>query len=135
MTDQIGVVLTADAGFVKQLAVTIQSIASSSRRNRDHRIFVLHDRLGAVDRQRIEELARGTVRFEWIDGHTEGFSAMDLPHRLTAASLFRLRVDELLPADVERVIYLDCDVIVCRPLDALWAVSYTHLTLPTNREV
>ena len=32
----------------------------------------------------------------------------------------RLVLDQLLPADLERVIYLDCDVMVCRPIELLY---------------
>lgn len=39
---------------------------------------------------------------------------------ISQAAYYRLFLPEVLPPEVERVIYLDCDVVVCRAIEELW---------------
>ena len=47
----------------------------------------------------------------------------------------RPRKDEATHKVRERLISAMADRLIREPVDAVTAVSYTHLTLPTNREV
>lgn len=41
-------------------------------------------------------------------------------HHISMATYFRLFIPELLPSEVEKVLFLDSDLLICRPLDLLW---------------
>ena len=103
-----------------QAAVVISSL---SRHHPDGpaRIFVLHDGYESTLQDRVATSARG-VELVWIAVPEDDRAGLRLPegHYLSGASLFRLRLGELLPENVERVIYLDADVVVLQPLDDLW---------------
>ncbi len=42
---------------------------------------------------------------------------------LTSATYYRLHMGECLPPEVDRVIYLDCDMLICGDLAELWRTS------------
>lgn len=43
--------------------------------------------------------------------------------RWSSATLARLFLDQLLPSDIDRVLYIDADVLAVSPIDALWSVD------------
>jgi len=119
-SEPITVVLAADTGFCKQLAVTITSIAATASERR-HRIVVLHDGYEPGLIARVEAAASNQIEICWLDARSTDYDDVHLPDWLGAPALFRLRIGELLPPDVARTIYLDTDIVVRQPLDDLWA--------------
>ena len=57
-----------------------------------------------------------------------------LPAYLPTAALFRLRIGNLLPDEIERVLYIDSDVAVRRPLDELWETDLNGRVLGAVRD-
>ena len=57
-----------------------------------------------------------------------GFSTSAYEH-VSVASLFRLLLPELLPVEIEKVLYLDCDLIVRADISALWRTDIADVPL------
>src|SRR5437879_10029010 len=111
MRDPITVVLAADSRYSKQLAVTVASISRAAA-GRDHRIFILHDGYDPGAREPIRQVAADELELCWIDARWGPLERVHRPDHLSPATLFRLRIEELMPEELDRVIYLDTDVIV-----------------------
>ena len=72
----------------------------------------------------------GRFTVEWIQVDTSELTALPMPDRVGLTSYFRMLIPRLLPGDVERAIYLDCDVVVCADLARLWEQELSgHLCL------
>jgi lipopolysaccharide biosynthesis glycosyltransferase len=128
----IAVVLAADSVFSKQLAVVIASISESA--NRDYRVFVLHDGYEPSLMKQISGVAGEAVTLCWLDARSLCLEDAHLPASLPTAALFRLRIGDLLPDDIERVIYIDTDTAVRRPLDELWEANLDGCVLGAVRD-
>ncbi|HTP44311.1 MAG TPA: glycosyltransferase family 8 protein [Candidatus Acidoferrum sp.] len=120
MDSRINIVCAADAGFTAHLATMLLSLVSNNRDWR-FRVFVLHD--GPLPgKQRLAEFLRSAlVEILFIcveDGALNGV-ALTLPN-VTRVTYARLLVDRLLPPDIDRVLYLDCDLVVCGEIGDLW---------------
>lgn len=71
------------------------------------------------------------VRFTKEYGFTAKLIDVSLPQELAAfpalrfspAALIRLKLDEILPADYVRVLYLDCDILAQRPVADIFAAN------------
>jgi len=113
----ISVVLTSDSDFSKQLAVMIAGISVTAER--EHRIFVLHDGYESALIDQINGIAGDLVTVHWKDARSGNLDSVQLATYPTAI-LFRLRIADLLPDSVDRVIYLDSDIAVRKPLGELW---------------
>jgi lipopolysaccharide biosynthesis glycosyltransferase len=120
--EPIVVVLAADANFCKQLAVMVASISRVTE-GRMHHVFVLHDGYDGRLRSQIGDLAGPEVELDWIAAHSAELDRVIPAGRLPASALYRLRIEELLPPAVDRVLYLDTDMLVRRPLAPLWATD------------
>jgi lipopolysaccharide biosynthesis glycosyltransferase len=114
----VSIVLASDRRFVRQLSVTLASIAVNTG-ERPHRVFILHDGFASQLIRKLERPLEG-LDLCWLDARSAAIQGVRLPDYLTRGSLFRLRIDELLPDEVDRVLYLDADLLVREPLVELW---------------
>ena len=129
----IDVVVAADRNFCRQLAVTISGIARFSS-DVPHRIFVFHDGYDADLHARVERSATSTVEICWLDAGSTALDAAILPDYLPIATLYRLRITELLPPDIQRVLFLDSDIVVRGPLTDLWQTDLDGCLLAAVRD-
>lgn len=118
----VNVVFGVDTGYARQLGITLRSLERNGRRG-TVRAFVLHDGVPKAVQDQVEKALRtGRVSLEWIripDQDTPAF-AVHLKHS-SRATYFRLRIPDLLPANVRRAIYLDTDLIVRGDIADLWS--------------
>jgi lipopolysaccharide biosynthesis glycosyltransferase len=130
----IDLAIAGDAAFTKQVAVTLASISATT--SEECRVFVLHDGYSDEVRDRIASSTTDAVQIEWRYAPSADTRAALLPSGWAEATLYRLRLEELLPADVERVIYLDTDLVVLDSLAPLWSsgtAAQTTLAVRSGR--
>jgi lipopolysaccharide biosynthesis glycosyltransferase len=129
--EAIEIVMATDEAFVRQLAVAVASISANCAEA--CRVRVLHDGVSPTARARVEASRRDHVDVEWIDARpmVDGHA---LPARNPRPTFFRLFVSELLPREVERVVYLDADVIVRRSLAPLWEMALDQTAIGAVRD-
>ena len=115
----IDLAIAGDAAFTKQVAVTLASISATT--SEECRVFVLHDGYSDEIRDRIASGTTDAVQLEWLYAPSFGTGATLRPPGWVEAVVYRLRLEELLPTDVDRVIYLDTDVVVLDSLEPAWS--------------
>lgn len=92
-------------------------------------VHILHDdTLSDVNRERFEHLAykyHKRIVFHYIDT-SEFQSVKHLVGNFTVGTLFRLKISEAMPDDLDKIIYLDCDLIVHLDIAKLWEMKLDH---------
>ena len=82
--------------------------------------YILQDGLNEEDRETVRKLnSLKPCKFEFITPDLTKLPKGKFLKYISQASLLRLQLPELLP-ELERIIYLDCDVIVMSSLKELW---------------
>jgi lipopolysaccharide biosynthesis glycosyltransferase len=120
----VHIAAAANDAYAMGLAVMLRSAASVLGEGRSLKAHVLTRRLSAENRERIlRSLPDGRVEVSWIDvppdrmpdvtGRIRGFDW------ITVEAYDRLLLPEFLP-DLDKVIYLDSDLVVCRDPGRLW---------------
>jgi len=122
MRSSIDIVCAADERFAMPLAVTLCSAASNS--SLPMRAFVLNTDLSQQTRRNIERACSNLDRppqLIWLDADQDYLAdqPVGLQH-LSKATYLRLAMGRMLPAEVNRAIYLDSDVLVVKDLKPLW---------------
>ncbi|HLT62166.1 MAG TPA: glycosyltransferase family 8 protein, partial [Microlunatus sp.] len=120
-SNEIKVVVAADAGYLVPLAAMVRSVLDHHRRGR-LTVRALVRGTTEADRARLADSWRADPRtrviVDPIDqvefGPLVGFNG------ISVTTYTRLLLADLLPADWSRVIYLDADTIVCSDLRRLW---------------
>lgn len=104
------------------LAVMLASLSDRIDPGRAVSVYVLDGGLTAESRSRLtRSLQRDTVELCWVDVESSALESLPVWGRMSATTYARLLLPVLLPASIDRVIWLDCDLIVHADLGALWS--------------
>jgi predicted TPR repeat methyltransferase len=129
--NSINLVVAADDRYAMPLAVAVRS-ALERMHGGMPRVFVLDDGISASNRDRVLASWSGLlVQPEWIplgDTHISQLNMLPVSsikemQYISRCTFARLMLGELLPHDVSRVIFLDCDILVRADLGDLWAIG------------
>ena len=127
----INLVVAADDHYAMPLAVAVRS-ALERMHDCMPRVFVLDDGISNSNRDRVLASWSGLpVQPEWIpldEMHISQLNMLPVPsinemQYISRCTFARLMLGELLPHDVSRVIFLDCDILVRTDLGDLWAID------------
>jgi len=116
--EAIHIAMSVDKRFLIPASVAIRSISLHAMTT--HVIHVFHDDLDEADMKKLRSVVGNDTSLEFIECQVSDLPAHHLPSYLSKTSLFRLFVGTLLPEKLSRVIYIDADTLIRRPLGDLW---------------
>ena len=106
------------------LAAMLHSALVGLRSGRTISAHVIDAGLSETDRERLADLARRhEAALHWYEPSATGFGTLPAWGRTTSATYHRLMVARLLPEEVARAVWLDCDLLVTGDLAALWEID------------
>jgi lipopolysaccharide biosynthesis glycosyltransferase len=127
----IHITFNIDANYVKHCGVTMVSILTSNP-GETFRFHIVADSLPAADRDALSQLAArygSQVAYYAPDQDLlRGFEIRKFSRRISLATYYRCILSDLLPADVHRVLYLDCDIVVMGNLLPFWQTPMDERT-------
>ena len=122
----------ANGSYAKYVAAMVASVLANTKARM--RFHVLTDStLSVGSRNRICQTAsqwKGFVVFYDLSESGEAMSVDEKAlHRFTIATMYRLKLAEVLPGDTNRLIYLDADIIVNIDLQELWETQMENFLI------
>lgn len=123
---QINLAMTFNAEYVKYAYVMLTSLFCNKKEDTVVNLFVLHSDLKFDEQILIKKLVEendGKVDFIFMNNAIFP-SDMPINEAWPLEIYYRLMLPEVLPADIERVLYIDADVIINRPLDELYSEDF-----------
>ncbi len=125
----IDVALTIDHNYVRYCAVVIASIKCATTDDQV-RFHVVGNDLTDSDREVLMSVSDGMTAFYTVPADMLAqYSLLWGKGRLNMTVFYRCMLATLLPPDVHKVIYMDCDVIVVRSLTSLWNTDLDNLAV------
>jgi len=140
MRSAIHIALSFDDNFWAPAYALMRSICLSTRRRDDLVFHLLHMPLGQEHRTDLEAITREFgARLEFYPLEQSSlfeFFVAEMPASTQWPKVVyaRMLVADLLPADIERVIYLDCDMMVRAPIEALYEADLAGQPLGAVRD-
>ena len=122
--DEPIVLCAADDHYVKPLAVTLRSAATSLKDGSHLHVVLLDGGISEASFTALEQTLEWlpiTVNVLTID--PAEIQDLGTSHHITHTAYFRLLAGRLLPEEIEKVIYLDSDVLVADDLTELWELD------------
>jgi lipopolysaccharide biosynthesis glycosyltransferase len=120
-TQPIKIIFGVDGSYSQHLAVTLVSLLENNRANRFD-ILVVTLNMAEADRRKLAGLAarftNATLAFQHFD--ISRYTHFRTDNHISHASYLRIFIPEILPESVEKVLYLDCDLVVRHDIAALW---------------
>lgn len=116
--NEVVVAFGVDANYAPHLGVVLASIIANAPGIR-LRVLVLNDGIPEHLRDAVERCAPH-AQFDWHDVSDGAVSGLEGSGHISRASYYRLMIPEIAPVGVNRVIYLDVDLVVIGDLRELW---------------
>lgn len=114
---------TVDDQYVPVLGTCMQSILRFPCAQ-GYDLYILHAGLSAVSIQYLKKVTQSHARLHLISIDAHSFDEFPQNARYPKTMYYRLLAAEFLPQHLERVLYLDPDIIVIRSLEALYHMPF-----------
>lgn len=112
----LAVVYATDNGYAPHMAVSLHSLLTHNTDTGQYEIYVLANNLSAQNQSKINAVAKGFGTEVYLIDISDIASLLPAgidTANLTLSTYCRLFVSELLPKSHDRVLYLDCDTLIC----------------------
>lgn len=134
MNDPIYLVLASDDNYAQHMGVVALSVLENTRHPQRLFFFFLDAGISPQNRDKLKQIVDSYgARHTFIQPDSAIYGDIPLK-RYGVAALFRLSLGSILPDDVEKLIYLDCDVIAFDDVEKLWQfdLGYNIVGAVTN---
>lgn len=119
----INICIACDDNYSKYAGVVIASVLDNASSGDKLAFYILDSDISETNKNSIDKLKTiypCDINYVTIDNSLfEDYAKVKTNKYISIATYYRLKLSELLP-DVDRVIYLDCDVVVNRSLSELF---------------
>jgi lipopolysaccharide biosynthesis glycosyltransferase len=115
------IVCAADDAYALPLTVMVRSVLDNLDPSRRLRLFVIDGGLAPASRRRaLASWNPERIEVSWIPVAGGGFAWLRNRSYLSPMTFERVRLGRLLPRELDRVLYLDCDLVVPGDVGELW---------------
>lgn len=132
---EINILFASNSNYFMPLTVGITSVFENNKENKIV-IYVFYNNLEKNQENILLNLAKTyNQKINLIKVTDHYFNSAPTP-RWSKETYYRLLIVELLPKDLQRILYLDCDIIVNKPLNDLYEIDlddkYLAATIEKN---
>lgn len=129
----MNILFTIDRNYIAQMLTCVRSLTRFPTPG-GYDIYLLHSSLSEADRETIRAQEReGVCRFHFAAVETAAFDGFPETDRYPKEMYYRILAADYLPQTVERILYLDPDIVVIKPLDGLYQSDFAdNLFLATT---
>lgn len=119
----LDILVTLDAGYLYQLTVMLTSLLASHPKQ-VFTVYVLHASLTPLQLQALGRIQPARCRIVSVQVPQNLFADAPTSRRYPAEMYYRIFAALLLPPQLERILYLDPDLVVINPVDALYQTDF-----------
>ena len=128
----MNIVCNIDNNYVRHCAVMLTSLLENNK-TEDIHIFIIADDLTEGSQEALADIVEGTYRQQLSFINADHTILDNCPIKqdsyISLSTYYRCFIASLLPQKVEKVIYLDCDLIVIGCLKELWNTPINEYAL------
>lgn len=125
----INIVCTIDNNYVQHCGVMIYSLIRNSK-HRNFFFYIIHDNLKHKEERKLKVfLKKLGISFDFIAIDSIKLQSAYTSHHITIATYFRLFIPELISQSIDKILFLDSDIIIKHDISNLWEIdvsAYSH---------
>ena len=133
----MNIAICIDENFVMQAGVFITSIKTTNK-NVNINIYVLSEFLSDNSKNSLNTIVSGsniTLSFIKIDLSTLPPLPLEGKSHISTATYYRILLPFILPQNIEKILYLDCDMLVLDDLEPLYDSDISSLNAATTLDM
>lgn len=131
--NEMHIVYASDDNFAEIMGVSIVSLFENNKDMQEFVIYILDSGIADKNKEHLESVFKAYNRQTpvWIPAtNINDVLGIEVKQDRGSVSQFaRLFISRVLPNDLDRVLYLDCDTIIDKPLDELWNMDMQGKTI------
>lgn len=134
----MNIVCATDDNFVQHCTIMLVSLLKN---NKDVAIYILTEGLTSYNENIIRsEISKYRVPLKFCIVDTSIISKFPMPdveglNHISRATYYRLLIADVLPQSLDKVIYLDCDMIINSSIKELWKVNIDNYALAASLQI
>lgn len=121
--DCLNILFSSDDAYAQHLGAAMYSTLEQNVDFQKIQIFIVNNEISAENRDKLEYTASlfHNAKIIWIDfGEWKSKLTLNMAWEISLTAYARLFVGSMLPDNLEKVLYLDCDMIVRESLRPMW---------------
>ncbi len=130
--DKLNVLYSSDDNYAQHMGVSIYSLLNHNSDFETINIYIVDNGISDLNRNKLQQLVSGFANavLEFIPFQNWSSKLkLNMEWDISISSYARLFVGSMLPDTVEKVLYLDCDMIICDSVRELWNTELDKETL------
>jgi lipopolysaccharide biosynthesis glycosyltransferase len=116
----IHVACAADAHYVQPMATMLRSLFANVAQGRAIRVHALDGGIDEQDKAKIAASCGQRGSISWIQASDSRFPGAPLWGRMPVSTYYKLLIADRLPTELDKVLWLDCDMVVSGDVSRLW---------------
>ena len=117
----IPIVASSDDNYAYPLGVMFISLLENTRAPERFHLFVVDGGIRSQKKQQLtDSVNQYNSQLTFLNVNSDLYANFPTSAHISAPAYYRISIPELFDTSVERVIYLDCDLVIKADLQALW---------------
>ena len=124
--DILSVIYSSDDNYAQHMGVSIYSLLEHNKEFVQVQIYIIENNISEENKKKLQMMVNSFKNAEliWIDfSNWKAQLNLKMEWKLSISAYARLFVSSMIPDTVERILYLDCDMLICDSLIELWSVD------------
>lgn len=118
----MNIAIASDANYLQHTYVMLYSLLTNQKQ--PVTIHAFSSDYEENDRQTLKQLEKKfNVTFFFYKINRSCFKNAVITHHISIATYYRLVIADMLPQEIDKILYLDCDLIVMQDLDVLYQTN------------
>lgn len=133
----MNIVYTLNNKFVPQVAASITSICENNRKNKKIDFYLLHTDISKNNQAKLKKYVNKynrNIHFIQLDNLNKYFDFNFDTNGWNPVILARLLIGQLMPKNIQKILYLDGDTIIRGELESLWNTDISHYIIAASIE-
>lgn len=121
--DILAVIYSSDDNYAQHMGVSIYSLMVHNQEFKEIRIYIIDNQISTENKQKLRRMVDifQNTKLIWIDFFKwRKMLHLKMEWKISISSYGRLFISSMIPDKIERVLYLDCDLLICDSLKELW---------------
>lgn len=124
----INVVCTIDERYAQHCAVMLSSLFINNIKEVFH-IYVITDGFKNNNLSKLQKfLDKNKQQYSIIEIKKDILGQAPITHHISLATYFRLFIPEVLPSSIDKVLFIDSDIVIRKSIDKLWNIDISNFS-------
>lgn len=127
--EAVNIVCTIDNNYVQHCAVMLASLFDNNPKLK-FKIFIVTDGISSQNQTKLTEFLDSCNHFFSLITVDESiFINAPVSQHISIAAYFRILIPELIDSNIDKVLFLDSDMVICRSITPFWNIDisqYSH---------